>query len=65
MRRLIVTADDFGLAVEVNQAVAENPGLINEDPYGEGWLVKVRLSDPSERDALLNVNDYMATLGGS
>ena len=39
-----------GEIVEVNEALAENPQLINEDPYGEGWLVKVRLSDPSERD---------------
>ncbi len=39
-----------GEVVEVNEALAEEPQTINEDPYGEGWLVKVRLADPSERD---------------
>src|ERR1035438_90220 len=41
-----------------------DPATINEDPYGEGWLVKVRLSDPSERDALLDAASYKATLAG-
>ena len=40
-----------GEIVEVNEALTENPAMINEDPYGEGWLVKVRLSDPAERDS--------------
>jgi glycine cleavage system H protein len=39
--------------------------VINEDPYGEGWLVKVRLSDPSEREALLDADAYIATLAGT
>src|SRR5271170_5657895 len=60
-----VVAPLSGEVVEVNATVAENPGIINEDPYGEGWLVKVRLSDPSERDALLDAASYIATLGGS
>ncbi len=60
-----VVAPLSGEVVEVNQVVAENPGIINEDPYGEGWLVKVRLSDPSEREALLDASSYIATLGGS
>jgi glycine cleavage system H protein len=60
-----VVAPLSGEVVEVNQAVAENPGIINEDPYGGGWLVKVRLSDPSEREALLNASSYMATLSGT
>jgi glycine cleavage system H protein len=38
--------------------------MINEDPYGEGWLVKVRVSDPSERDTLLDAAAYRATLAG-
>jgi glycine cleavage system H protein len=38
--------------------------MINEDPYGEGWLVKVRLSDPAEREALLDAASYIATLAG-
>jgi glycine cleavage system H protein len=60
-----VVAPLSGEIVEVNHAVADNPGLINEDPYGEGWLVKVRLSDPAERDALLDASAYIATLNGS
>jgi glycine cleavage system H protein len=59
-----VVAPLSGEVVEVNDALSEDPQTINEDPYGEGWLVKVRLSDPSERDALLDASAYTATLGG-
>ena len=59
-----VVAPLSGEIVEVNQALAENPAIINEDPYGEGWLVKVRLSDPSERETLLDAASYQATLAG-
>jgi glycine cleavage system H protein len=59
-----VVAPLSGEIVEVNQSAAENPGMINEDPYGEGWLVKVRMSDPSEREALLDAASYIATLAG-
>jgi glycine cleavage system H protein len=58
-----VVAPLSGEIVEVNDALADNPHEINEDPYGEGWLVKVRLSDPSERDALMDAGAYSATLG--
>ena len=47
-----------GEVTEVNSALAENPEKINQDPYGEGWMVKVRLSDPSEADSLLDVSAY-------
>jgi glycine cleavage system H protein len=53
-----------GEIVEVNTALAENPAMINEDPYGEGWLVKVRLSDSGEREALMDAASYRATLAG-
>jgi glycine cleavage system H protein len=59
-----VVAPLSGSVLEVNAALAENPAVINEDPYGEGWLVKVRLADPSERADLLDAAAYMATLGG-
>src|SRR5271155_3356589 len=59
-----VVAPLSGDITEVNEALTENPGLINEDPYGEGWLVKLRLSDPSERDALLDAGAYIGTLDG-
>jgi glycine cleavage system H protein len=57
-----VVAPLSGEIVAVNESLADNPGTINEDPYGEGWLVKVRLSDPAERDVLLDAAAYRATL---
>jgi glycine cleavage system H protein len=59
-----VIAPLSGEIVEVNGALAEDPHAINEDPYGEGWLVRLRLSDPSERAALMDAASYIATLGG-
>jgi glycine cleavage system H protein len=59
-----VIAPLSGEIIEVNAALADNPAVINEDPYGEGWLVKLRLGDPSEKDALLDARSYMATLSG-
>jgi glycine cleavage system H protein len=57
-----VIAPLSGEIVAVNDALAENPQMINEDPYGEGWLVKVRLADPSERDALMDRDTYVQSL---
>jgi glycine cleavage system H protein len=51
-----------GEVIEVNGAVAEQPELINEDPYGGGWLVRVKLSDPSEAERLLDVEAYRKLL---
>ena len=51
-----------GEVIAVNEALADAPETINEDPYGEGWLVRVRLSDPSEQEALLDAAAYEATL---
>ncbi len=51
-----------GEIVEVNEALGESPENINDDPYGDGWMVKVRLSDPSEVDALLDVSAYKEML---
>ncbi len=51
-----------GEIVEVNEALADRPELINDDPYGEGWLVRVRLSDPSEAEALMDAAAYEASL---
>jgi glycine cleavage system H protein len=59
-----VIAPLSGEITDVNTALAENPAAINEDPYGEGWLVKVRLSDPSEREALMDAVAYSASLAG-
>jgi glycine cleavage system H protein len=51
-----------GEIVEVNGKLSDNPELINDDPYGEGWLVKVKLSNPAEVDELLDVGAYRQLL---
>jgi glycine cleavage system H protein len=48
--------------VEINDTLSEKPETINEDPYGEGWLVRVKLSDPSETEALMDAATYEAGL---
>jgi glycine cleavage system H protein len=57
-----VIAPLSGEVTEVNDALGDKPETINEDPYGEGWLVKVKLSDPSEVDSLMDSTEYQATL---
>ncbi len=57
-----VVAPLSGEVIEVNAALGENPQTINEDPYGEGWLVRVKLSDPDEAAALMDAETYLATL---
>ena len=51
-----------GEVTEVNDALKDKPETINEDPYGDGWLVKIRLSDPSEAESLMDAAAYEATL---
>jgi len=51
-----------GEVTEVNETAQENPEKINEDPYGDGWMVKVKLSDPSETDQLLDAAAYQKLL---
>jgi glycine cleavage system H protein len=51
-----------GDVIEVNAAVVEEPEKVNEDPYGEGWLVKITLTDPAEVDDLLDVEAYRKLL---
>jgi glycine cleavage system H protein len=51
-----------GEVTEVNQAVADSPEKINADPYGEGWMVKVKLSDPPETEQLLDADAYRKML---
>jgi glycine cleavage system H protein len=57
-----VIAPLSGEIVEVNEALSDSPEKINEDPYGEGWLVKIRLSDPAETEALLDASAYEGSL---
>ncbi|MEI7625762.1 MAG: glycine cleavage system protein GcvH [Actinomycetota bacterium] len=57
-----VIAPLSGEIIESNTSLADSPEAINDDPYGAGWLIKVRLSDQSERDSLLDAAAYSATL---
>jgi glycine cleavage system H protein len=57
-----VMAPLSGEIIATNTDLAENPQAINEDPYGAGWLVRVKLSDPSEVDGLMDSATYTATL---
>lgn len=59
----VKTASDLysptaGEVIAINDQLADKPELVNEDPYGEGWLVRVRLTDPAEADGLLDVDAY-------
>jgi glycine cleavage system H protein len=51
-----------GEVIEVNQALMEGPEKINEDPYGDGWLIKIRLSDPGEVESLMDAAAYRQLL---
>ncbi|MGD9696860.1 MAG: glycine cleavage system protein GcvH [Thermoleophilia bacterium] len=59
-----IFAPASGEVLAVNPAVADRPEVVNEDPYGAGWLVRVRLSDPSELDSLMDEPAYRAYLAG-
>ena len=47
-----------GEVVEVNEALADKPELVNTDPYGDGWMVRIKLTDVSEVEELMNAEDY-------
>jgi glycine cleavage system H protein len=51
-----------GEVIEVNAAVVDAPETVNEDPYDKGWLIRIRLSDPSQVDALLDLDAYRQVL---
>jgi glycine cleavage system H protein len=51
-----------GEVLEVNSAVVDAPETVNEDPYGDGWLIRIRMSDPAEADALLDLAAYREVL---
>ena len=60
-----VIAPLSGEVIEVNKKVVDEPETVNADPYGEGWLVRIRLSDPAEADALLDVDAYKQVVAES
>ena len=47
-----------GEVVEVNEALADNPALVNTDPWGDGWMIRIRVSDPTEIDELMTAEEY-------
>jgi glycine cleavage system H protein len=57
-----VVAPLTGEIVAVNEALSDSPEKVNDDPYGDGWLVRVKLTDPSELDGLLDVESYRQRL---
>jgi glycine cleavage system H protein len=57
-----VIAPLSGEIVEVNLKLGDEPDAINNDPYGDGWMIKVKLSDPSEKDGLMDAASYQGTL---
>jgi glycine cleavage system H protein len=60
-----VIAPLSGEVLEVNQKVVDEPETVNEDPYGDGWLVRIRLSDPAEADSLLDADAYKQVVAES
>jgi len=55
-----VVAPLSGEVLEINQKAVEEPEVVNEDPYGHGWLIRIRVSDPSEVESLLDAETYRA-----
>jgi glycine cleavage system H protein len=57
-----VIAPLSGEIVAVNEGLGENPEKINDDPYGDGWLVRIKLADPAEQDSLMSPDAYASSL---
>jgi len=53
-----------GLVMEVNHSLEDGPSLVNNDPYGKGWMIVIELSDPAELDSLLSAEAYQALVSG-
>jgi glycine cleavage system H protein len=52
-----------GVVTELNEALEDNPELVNDDPYGDGWMIKMKLSDSSQLDSLLSSDSYNELIG--
>lgn len=52
-----------GEVLEFNEALNDSPDKVNSDPYGEGWMVKIKIADPAELDVLLGAEDYAKLIG--
>jgi len=53
-----------GIVAEVNDALKDEPGIVNRDPYGEGWMIVVEFNDPNEPDALMTATEYKSLIEG-
>lgn len=58
-----ILAPVSGKVIEVNRSLNDNPEVINKDPYGEGWIIKIEITNPAEIDSLMDVNAYKALIG--
>ena len=52
-----------GKVIEVNSSLEDNPEVVNNDPYGDGWIIKIEVSNPSDIDALMNSEEYKNLIG--
>ncbi len=52
-----------GTVTEVNSALSDNPGLVNRDPYGQAWMIRVKMADPKQLEKLLAVDEYLKRAG--
>jgi glycine cleavage system H protein len=52
-----------GEVIEINKRLEKEPQLVNSSPYGDGWMVKLRVSEPSEKEDLLSADEYAAHVG--
>lgn len=52
-----------GKVVEFNEALNDNPALVNQDPYGEGWIIRIQLTDPVQVDGMLTAEEYQKLIG--
>jgi len=52
-----------GKVIEVNSSLEDNPEVVNDDPYGEGWIIKIEVSNPSDIDALMSSEEYKNLIG--
>jgi glycine cleavage system H protein len=52
-----------GTVLEVNQKVVDSPELVNSDPYGDGWMIKLRVNNPADVDGLMDADAYRALIG--
>ena len=53
-----------GEIIEFNEALESNPEIVNSDPYGEGWMIKIKISNSAEIDSLLSIESYKELIGG-